>query len=170
MKQIAATRQDALAQKLTLYHGRLCVKHDSDIRYASIGSCVKCAKENCTERRKPGYVSKGRALLPRKLERRLYAQAKYRAAKRGLEFTIVLADVPPLPEKCPVRGVVFSFGSSKNHDDAATIDRIDARKGYVPGNLVIVSWRVNRLKSNATLAELRQLVDFYSTLAGDPRA
>ena len=39
-----------------------------------------------------------------------------------------------------------------------SIIRIDSALGYTRGNVWVISWRANMLKSNATIAELRQLL------------
>lgn len=36
----------------------------------------------------------------------------------------------------------------------ASIDRVDSTKGYIPGNMVLCCWFVNKMKSNATPAVL----------------
>ena len=43
----------------------------------------------------------------------------------------------------------YKNGKSKNL--SPSLDRIVPKKGYIPGNLVIVSDIVNRLKSDASL-------------------
>jgi len=43
-------------------------------------------------------------------------------------------------------------------------DRIDPDRGYIKGNVIIVSWRANWLKSNATLDELQRMAEFYTAL------
>lgn len=45
--------------------------------------------------------------------------------------------------------------------DSPTLDRLDNTKGYVRGNVIVVSYRANRLKSDATIYELRRLAEFY---------
>lgn len=97
---------------------------------------------------------------------RLHDITRRRAAKRGIEFSISVEDIGPWPQHCPVLGIELrsGFGSGTGQLDKAaapSIDRIDNTKGYVPGNVVIVSWRANRLKSDASPAELRALADFY---------
>ena len=48
----------------------------------------------------------------------------------------------------------------KNH----LIDRIDPKKGYVKGNIIVVSMRANRIKTDATVDEIRKVADFYEKL------
>ena len=81
---------------------------------------------------------------------------------RGVEFSLTLADVPEIPTHCPVfpwielRYTVGERGAgkSKNYFDAPSLDRINNTRGYVPGNIRIISDRANVLKSDATPEEL----------------
>lgn len=101
----------------------------------------------------------------------LFMAAKARAAKRGMKFTITLDDLT-FPERCPILGIPMSFGLGGGmsmglavRDTRYSIDRIDNSKGYIPGNVIVVSYRANRLKSDARISELREIVRFYDELA-----
>jgi hypothetical protein len=53
----------------------------------------------------------------------------------------------------------FKYGKSKNL--AHSLDRIIPKKGYyIQGNLVIVSDIVNRVKSDATLEDMKKILTF----------
>ena len=39
-----------------------------------------------------------------------------------------------------------------------TIDRIDNNKGYIPGNVAVISWRANALKKDASTEEVEKLL------------
>lgn len=78
------------------------------------------------------------------IEKRLYNAAKSRAAMRGREFNIELSDVV-IPAQCPVLKISM---------DSPSIDRIDSSKGYIKGNIRVISKRANTLKNNATTEEL----------------
>ena len=54
----------------------------------------------------------------------------------------------------------FKYGKSKNL--APSLDRIIPKKGYIQGNLVIVSDIVNRVKSDATLEDMKKILTFYT--------
>lgn len=86
-------------------------------------------------------------------ERVLFYMAKQRAKKAGLEFSIGLVDIH-IPALCPYLGIVLQFNRAKRHPANASIDRIDSSKGYIPGNIEIISWRANHIKNSATLEEL----------------
>jgi hypothetical protein len=82
----------------------------------------------------------------------LLIRARNRATARGREFSITLDDLY-IPEICPLLGVPLSL-TDPNTAYRPSIDRIDSNKGYIPGNVWVVSNRANRLKSDATADEL----------------
>lgn len=83
--------------------------------------------------------------------------ARRRALERKLPFSITPADIK-IPEMCPVLGMKLKKCGYRGSDNSPTVDRIIPGKGYVPGNIVVISHRANRIKNNATLAELRAIV------------
>lgn len=85
-------------------------------------------------------------------KKEMLGSAKQRALKKNLEFNIDISDFN-LPEKCPLLGIPLSI-NSKNKDFSYSLDRIDSTKGYVKGNVWVISWRANRIKSDATIEEL----------------
>ena len=86
--------------------------------------------------------------------------ARVRAKQLGLEFSITAKDVV-IPEFCPVFGVPLEIGGG---DNAPSLDRIVGSKGYVPGNVIVVSHRANQLKRDASVAEMLTLAYFYEAL------
>lgn len=87
----------------------------------------------------------------------LWNAAKQRAKKAGLEFTITVADVI-IPAACPYLGIPicasFDPTGGVRRDNRASLDRVDSRVGYVPGNVHVVSWKANRIKTDATIEDL----------------
>ena len=75
----------------------------------------------------------------------------------GRDFDLSLEDIV-IPDRCPVLDVEFVYGDP---DWTYSIDRLDNSKGYVKGNIIIVSNRANRLKNDATKEELQNVLDFY---------
>ena len=65
--------------------------------------------------------------------------------------------------KCALSGVDIGFASSGTRH-TCSIDRIDSSKGYIKGNVVIVSLRANILKNDATPEELEALSRFYNNI------
>jgi hypothetical protein len=94
----------------------------------------------------------------------LVARAKKRASKLGLEFDLS-AEALVVPECCPVFGtklIMNHGGGSGGKANSFSLDRIDSGKGYTHDNVVVVSWRANHVKNNASMAELAAVVDFYT--------
>lgn len=85
--------------------------------------------------------------------------ARARCLRTGMPFEITLAYVMTLdlPDRCPVFPAVTLDYGPKQHkggaDNAPSLDRIDNRRGYVSGNLRVISKRANRLKGDATPEE-----------------
>lgn len=97
------------------------------------------------------------------LARSLWRSARRRAREKGLPFNISPHDVI-VPQYCPVLGIELVMGTGVSHDASPTLDKIVPDKGYTKGNVVVVSNRANRIKSDATVDELRRLASFYQQL------
>lgn len=109
----------------------------------------------------PGKVAeKTRAYRQANPLRFLLAACKARAKRKGLPFDLTLGDLT-VPEFCPVLGIPLAFSRGKT-PNTPSVDRIDNMKGYTKDNVLIVSWRANSLKSDATLMELQAVAKFYS--------
>lgn len=93
----------------------------------------------------------------------LWRLAKVRARQRGLPFDIEVSDVE-VPPFCPVLGIQLRWGCSKRQlDESPTVDRIRPELGYVKGNVCVISWRANRLKSDATEKELAAVLRYVQS-------
>ncbi len=88
------------------------------------------------------------------LERSLYLNAKTRAKKKGVTFTITEADIQ-IPKFCPLLGLELIPSRGKPWDRSPTLDCIDNTRGYTPDNIWVVSFLGNTLK-NAGTAEQHQ--------------
>jgi hypothetical protein len=88
--------------------------------------------------------------------------ARQRAAKSGVECSITWSDLET-PAFCPVLGVQLDYRREigrKVCSNSPSVDRIDNSRGYVPGNVAVISWRANSLKKDATAAELRAVLAY----------
>ena len=83
---------------------------------------------------------------------RMFMNAKSRCRQYNIEFDLELSDIK-IPEFCPILGVKLELGWKDNYEFAPSIDRIDSKKGYVKGNVAVVSLLANRMKSNATIEQ-----------------
>jgi hypothetical protein len=89
--------------------------------------------------------------------------ARRRAEEQSVVFNITLDDII-IPPVCPVLGIPIRCGSGSSTDNSPTLDKIVPELGYVSGNVVVISNRANRLKSNASWFELKRLADFFENL------
>ena len=95
----------------------------------------------------------------------MWSRAKYRAAQKGREFIITKEDIV-IPERCPLLGIplVCHRGKGSQQGNSPSLDRIDPTKGYIKGNVWVISNRANTLKNDATLQELKTLVENLEAL------
>ena len=91
-------------------------------------------------------------------EVRMYRRAKSRAAQSGLEFNLNKEDIQ-IPTHCPVLGIPLSTykGTSGGRDNSPALDRVDNNKGYIKGNILVISHLANMMKSSA---DQEQLIKF----------
>lgn len=118
-------------------------------------SCKKCVIA------RPGKNSNLRAWRAANPEKALLSAAANRANMYGLPFDLTLADIV-IPERCPVFGTPMGAIGGPRGPDTPSLDRIAPERGYVRGNVEVISWEANRLKNSATLEQLEALVDYLS--------
>lgn len=104
----------------------------------------------------PEYVREYRL---RRLEAHLIKAAKGRAKAKGIPFTITEKDIE-VPTMCPALNIPLDRTARKGVFNSLTLDRIVPERGYVPGNVRVISCRANRIKSDASLAELELLAAY----------
>ena len=92
----------------------------------------------------------------------LLYQAKANAKKRELEFNLTKEDIV-IPEYCPILKVKLSKKKG-NIKYSPSIDRINNSKGYIKGNVMIISTRANLMKNDASLEELKAFAQYYTNL------
>lgn len=94
----------------------------------------------------------------------LIIRDKFRAKKAnaltaGHEWTIEFGDIE-FPKVCPILGIELDYWADKVQENSVSFDRLDSTKGYVKGNVIIVSWRANRIKNNGTAEEHKKIYEF----------
>lgn len=95
-------------------------------------------------------------------ERRILHQTKCKAHKAGVKFNLTVADIK-IPKVCPVFGVPFD---KHNKLRSTSVDRINNRKGYIKGNVQIISGLANVMKNQATPAELLRFAEWINRCYG----
>lgn len=82
-----------------------------------------------------------------------------RSLTHGWDFNLEPQDIV-IPETCPVLGIKLAL-NTKPQDDSPSIDRIDNSKGYIKGNVHVISFKANRIKNNATPEELMKVASYF---------
>jgi hypothetical protein len=141
-------------------------------RATSRGRAVRNAIASRYRERNPDKVKAACLLSMRKIRendpaRILFTGAKARAKRLGQDFSITIEDVL-IPDVCPVLGIKLkrNTGGHGFSNASPTIDRIDSSKGYIKGNVAVISGRANRVKINATVAEMEAILAYMKGAGG----
>lgn len=91
---------------------------------------------------------------------RILSRVKGRCKATGKAFDIDASDIV-IPEFCPVLGIKLNPRNRGvgYHPDSPSVDRINNDKGYVKGNVRVISARANLLKNDATVEELTLVLE-----------
>lgn len=140
-------------------------------------TCTKCRleKDEAEFRRRIYYPSKFHSWCKdceskdsRQQKKRLAERDPFRATKHrmrtnvgkrakeiGIPIDFSSRDIV-IPDICPILGIplVPNLRSDKRPDNLPSLDRIIPDKGYVKSNIQVISFRANRLKSDAKPEEL----------------
>lgn len=127
-------------------------------------NCKPCRRIKFRIYQKGAGREKQRTWQRKNPEKVMIYRTRQAAREQGFEHSIGVEDIV-IPKNCPVFGTPLVKGTGQKTEQSPSVDRIDNSRGYVKGNVVVVSSRANSLKGNATIDELKKLADFYATLA-----
>jgi hypothetical protein len=100
----------------------------------------------------------------------LWFSARQRARRDGVAFEIAIEDII-VPPCCPVLGIALQRSVGCIADNSPSLDRIDPKRGYVLGNIAVISVRANRIKNDASPEELERVLAWMrAALSGDADA
>lgn len=131
-----------------------CAKCPARIRSDNkSGLCKACWQDHFRENNREHLRKRYKEYRRANPEQLLVSYSRQRSRKFGIEFSITEADVY-IPVKCPLLGIEIRCNDDNPGPGSPTLDRIDPTKGYVPGNVQVISHLANRIKSNASAEEL----------------
>lgn len=96
-------------------------------------------------------------------EKDLYMQVRKRSLKESIPFDLELSDII-IPLICPYLHIELTkIGGQGRVWSNPSLDRIDPTKGYIKGNVEIISMKANLMKAHASKEEL---VTFAKSILG----
>jgi hypothetical protein len=104
-----------------------------------------------------------RRRVPSKVSRikKILRDVKYRCKKKGIDFDLKFEDFDVIPDYCPILGLEINYEGERGLCICSpSIDRINPTKGYTKDNVMIISYRANRIKSDATISELCSVISY----------
>jgi len=105
-----------------------------------------------------GWAERSRMYKERCPARVLLNSAKRRAKDKKFKFNIEVSDIN-IPTMCPILDIpilrVYTEGKKAGPTpNSPSLDRIDNNKGYVKGNVQVISHLANTMKASASPEEL----------------
>jgi hypothetical protein len=128
------------------------VKRLYDVEYR------KKNKEKRSDQNKDWYQSSRKVKFTNDPQHYLWYVARTRSRQNGAEFTIVKEDII-IPEVCPILGMPLTKGDGYL-PNAMSLDRVDNTKGYIPGNVRVISRKANIMKADLTVDLLEKLINY----------
>lgn len=89
-------------------------------------------------------------------EKSLYRSCRKRARREGISFNIEESDIV-IPDICPILNTPIVHGS-KDKNEWPSVDKVNPLKGYTKGNVCVISYRANRMKSNMNIEDVRRML------------
>lgn len=95
----------------------------------------------------------------------MVSSASRRAKNKGLAFDIDRDYIRSIfTSHCPIFGTPLEWSTDRNNGyralpNSPSLDRIDPLKGYVKGNVWIISYRANTIKNDASHEELKLVTE-----------
>lgn len=93
----------------------------------------------------------------------MLCRIRARSKEKKLAFNLTkeyIASIWPVDNKCPIFGFEFSVKGGKVTDYSPSLDRINNNKGYVQGNVAVISFKANILKRTGSVDDFRKLLDW----------
>ncbi len=179
VNKLPASRKDAKTVGSKEYFtGKVCPHGHIAIRRTDNGSCTTCQAVSKKEQYDAGWRQKANPETAKKKHRkwvekhpiehwiiRAVGRARKRAMANELPFNITIEYIESIfPEKCPVFGTSFKFlGNKTSQPESPSLDKIDPNKGYVVGNVAIISMKANVINQIASLEEIFKAADRLKT-------
>lgn len=102
------------------------------------------------------FLERTKRSIERNFEAHLLTLIKSRCKKENIPFNLELSDIS-IPEVCPLLKCKLTRIQGQGRVwTNASVDRIDPTKGYIKGNIQVLSQKANLMKAHSTQEELLQ--------------
>lgn len=130
------------------------------------GKCLYCGSELPRGRFKyccdNHQVYHSQQRLPYNLK---FSRWKASAKAQGIKWDLEIDDLD-WPKICPYLDVELNYQSDDKADNVASLDKIIPEKGYIKGNVQIISNLANRMKSSASVDQMLKFAKNTSLIHG----
>ena len=99
----------------------------------------------------------------RRVCKKKFLGKKSNAKRNGIDFTVKYEELE-FPEICPILGIKLDYYNNVLSDNSPSFDRLDPDVGYTKENTIIISFRANKIKQDATPEEIRAVYVFLRNL------
>lgn len=96
-------------------------------------------------------------------QREKFRNKKAQAISKGIEFSVEFGELI-WPDFCPILGIKINYFAEKVEENSCSFDRVNPAKGYTAGNVMVISWRANRIKNDGSAEEHRMIADWIQSL------
>lgn len=178
------SRQAAKDSGSKIYLTKPCKHGHVAYRNTSTGECAMCASAKNLHHKKPATVvkrsnarwnssDKAKTAKDKWKERNpkwawvvsAVGSARTRAKYKNLAFDLTNDYVYELAyDLCPIFLEPMSYGGTGRQVwNSASLDRLDPSKGYVQGNVAVISFKANIIKSNANSQEVFAVAEWLKS-------
>lgn len=178
--KLPKTRREAILLEVDKYFdGKPCKKGHIAEKSVNGYACCECHREACnrytqTEEQRQKRVARYRRIHQENPWVHAFNRARERAKRKGIEFSVSIDDVQkvwPKDGKCPILGIkliprILMKDGTKSKTNSPSLDRLDSSKGYVKGNIAVISTRANLIKNDGTIEEHAKIVEWMKERMG----
>lgn len=95
-----------------------------------------------------------------------FTRKKQNVKQTGWTWDITMSDIQ-WNTVCPILGLELDWFAESRQENSPSFDRIDSNKGYVTGNVQVISWRANRIKNDGTKEEHYKIYEYLTKICND---
>jgi len=137
---------------------KIKILHDEGKTFSDISKILNIPHSSVAEyahslKLKPNWTKRSYFNELDRIKGYMIRNSKHSAKRRNLKFNIEYTDII-LPKKCPLLEKPLNYKGNFQDPYYPTLDRIDNTKGYIKGNIMVLSRLANSMKNSACLNEL----------------